>query len=260
MTSIGKLIAKLRNLPSVRFAPKDAVQPYIWVRHDEVLSTLTELEQALARESAAPLSPENEVALKALHAAAGKGPSAAPAAPECTCANNPLNSWPNLPHDKNCPLAARSSEAAPASKERSPAEIFRSIKGELRPPEDWADRSSERDAPAVPIDLSDILISMRTVLAFAQRPDGLGGNRIAPNVVATWIEKLEAIRISRDAIRREVLEEAARVIDQCNREGPYNAIQGASRIRALAAEPAGRKDQREDGGSTAADIANATFD
>ena len=35
-------------------------------------------------------------------------------------------------------------------------------------------------------------------------------------------------------VRAETLEEAAQVIDQCNREGPYNAIQGASRIRALA--------------------------
>lgn len=35
----------------------------------------------------------------------------------------------------------------------------------------------------------------------------------------------------------EALEEAAQVIDQCNREGPYNAIQGASRIRELIASP-----------------------
>jgi hypothetical protein len=33
--------------------------------------------------------------------------------------------------------------------------------------------------------------------------------------------------------RDEVLEEAALVVDHCNREGPYNAIGAASRIRAL---------------------------
>jgi len=71
----------------------------------------------------------------------------------------------------------------------------------------WAAHSSERDAPA---DLSDILISMRTVLAFAQRPDGIGGNRIAPSVVASWIEKLEALRSDRNAVRREALEEAVK--------------------------------------------------
>ncbi len=36
--------------------------------------------------------------------------------------------------------------------------------------------------------------------------------------------------------RANALEEAARVVDQCNREGPYNAIGAASRIRALKQE------------------------
>lgn len=40
---------------------------------------------------------------------------------------------------------------------------------------------------------------------------------------------LENLRIARNA----ALEEAASVVDQCNREGPYNAIGAASRIRAL---------------------------
>ena len=34
--------------------------------------------------------------------------------------------------------------------------------------------------------------------------------------------------------RKAAFEEAAAVVDQCNREGPYNAIGAASRIRALA--------------------------
>ncbi len=43
-------------------------------------------------------------------------------------------------------------------------------------------------------------------------------------------------------IRNAALEEAALEIDQANREGPYNAIQGASRIRALkSAATAGEK-------------------
>lgn len=33
--------------------------------------------------------------------------------------------------------------------------------------------------------------------------------------------------------REAALREAAEVVDQCNREGPYNAIGAASRIRAL---------------------------
>ena len=35
------------------------------------------------------------------------------------------------------------------------------------------------------------------------------------------------------AITDEVLEEAAQIVDHCNREGPYNAIGAAKRIRAL---------------------------
>jgi len=37
-------------------------------------------------------------------------------------------------------------------------------------------------------------------------------------------------------IRNDTLEEAAKVVDQCNREGPYNAIAAAKRIRALKSE------------------------
>lgn len=33
---------------------------------------------------------------------------------------------------------------------------------------------------------------------------------------------------------KEAIEAAASVVDQCNREGPYNAIGAASRIRSLA--------------------------
>jgi hypothetical protein len=33
--------------------------------------------------------------------------------------------------------------------------------------------------------------------------------------------------------RNEVIERCASVVDQCNREGPYNAIAAAPRIRAL---------------------------
>lgn len=36
--------------------------------------------------------------------------------------------------------------------------------------------------------------------------------------------------------RNAALEEAAAVVDQCNREGPYNAIGAAARIRALKAK------------------------
>lgn len=36
------------------------------------------------------------------------------------------------------------------------------------------------------------------------------------------------------AHRLAVMEECAAIVDQCNREGPYNAIGAGSRIRALA--------------------------
>ena len=42
-----------------------------------------------------------------------------------------------------------------------------------------------------------------------------------------WIK--EGIGCDRD----EVIERCAAVVDQCNREGPYNAIAAAPRIRAL---------------------------
>lgn len=35
------------------------------------------------------------------------------------------------------------------------------------------------------------------------------------------------------AIWNEAIEAAAKIIDECNREGPYNAIGGAKRIREL---------------------------
>ncbi len=41
--------------------------------------------------------------------------------------------------------------------------------------------------------------------------------------------------------RAEAIEAAAQVVDDCNSEGPYNAIGAASRIRALATTPAPRE-------------------
>lgn len=46
----------------------------------------------------------------------------------------------------------------------------------------------------------------------------------------------ERVQATYDAIRNAALEEAALVVDQCNREGPYNAIGAARRIRALKRE------------------------
>ena len=50
---------------------------------------------------------------------------------------------------------------------------------------------------------------------------------------ANWM-KGEWIKAECDAIRAQTIEECAQVVDQCNHEGPYNAIGAASRIRALA--------------------------
>jgi len=43
----------------------------------------------------------------------------------------------------------------------------------------------------------------------------------------------ESFPMQGESERDRALEEAAQVVDQCNREGPYNAIGAASRLRAL---------------------------
>jgi hypothetical protein len=48
-----------------------------------------------------------------------------------------------------------------------------------------------------------------------------------------WGGTRDAIASALSAARAEGLEQAAKIVDQCNREGPYNAIGAASRIRAL---------------------------
>lgn len=47
------------------------------------------------------------------------------------------------------------------------------------------------------------------------------------------VEMLQLIADHRITARSEALEEAAKLVDQCNREGPYNAIGAAKQIRAL---------------------------
>lgn len=44
----------------------------------------------------------------------------------------------------------------------------------------------------------------------------------------------KAILAALETTRREAWEEAAKIVDQCNLEGPYQAIGAAARIRALA--------------------------
>jgi hypothetical protein len=61
-------------------------------------------------------------------------------------------------------------------------------------------------------------------------------------IKASYAHKYGAAAICHDLERAFALghefgvERAAAVVDQCNREGPYNAIGAASRIRALAIE------------------------
>ena len=47
--------------------------------------------------------------------------------------------------------------------------------------------------------------------------------------------------------RERALEEAAQVVDECNREGPYQAIGAADRIRALASAPETPAQENDDG-------------
>lgn len=52
----------------------------LWIRRDDVVAALLKWQAG----QAAPVATQLASTL-------------------CTCANNPLNSWPNLEHDKNCP-------------------------------------------------------------------------------------------------------------------------------------------------------------
>lgn len=52
-----------------------------------------------------------------------------------------------------------------------------------------------------------------------------------PNAGKTVRQLIEDIKRT---ARGEAIEEAAAIVEQCNREGPYNAIGAAPRIRALA--------------------------
>jgi hypothetical protein len=45
-----------------------------------------------------------------------------------------------------------------------------------------------------------------------------------------------AVQAQCKAIEAATIERCAQVVDECNREGPYNAIGAASRIRALASQ------------------------
>lgn len=55
--------------------------------------------------------------------------------------------------------------------------------------------------------------------------------------VPELLTNLATLRKQLENARSEALEEAATVVDQCNREGPYNAIGAAKRIRALKGQP-----------------------
>lgn len=61
------------------------------------------------------------------------------------------------------------------------------------------------------------------------------------------MERDLAVLLTRRSLeaREGALEEAAKVVDQCNREGPYNAICSAERIRALSKEGHGGPHQLE---------------
>ena len=52
-------------------------------------------------------------------------------------------------------------------------------------------------------------------------------------VMNAWREEMWRLREQLSEARDAALEEAADVVDQCNREGPYNAILAAKIIRAL---------------------------
>jgi hypothetical protein len=49
-------------------------------------------------------------------------------------------------------------------------------------------------------------------------------------------EQSAIIALAVKTARERMRERCAQVVDQCNREGPYNAIGAASRIRALELE------------------------
>jgi hypothetical protein len=53
------------------------------------------------------------------------------------------------------------------------------------------------------------------------------------NSAGNSYQLIDSLTVLLKSVVANALEEAALEIDQCNHEGPYNAIQGAGRIRAL---------------------------
>ena len=230
MNSIEKLIAKWRIRGKLTVDPGFRV---IYTSHAD------DLEQA-ARESAAPLSPENEVALKALHAAAGKGPSAIPAAP--------VDEFPgcNRCQQDNIVtvrvLTGFSGEfeylcGDCVSKEY--AQLWHEIESAS---------SSERDAPAERWTCPDC--------GYDSMPYPPKDYHICPKCMVEFgnDDRKTKLLSDRDAVRREAFQEACDSIQKAidvwktwETDDGYQAIQTAlgimDRIRALAASPAGRAEQ-----------------
>jgi ElaB/YqjD/DUF883 family membrane-anchored ribosome-binding protein len=70
-----------------------------------------------------------------------------------------------------------------------------------------------------------------TGAAILLREAGLGTAAIEKTQAQIKDVYAEAIKI--DDAHNAAIEAAAQIVDQCNREGPYNAIGAASRIREL---------------------------
>ena len=66
-----------------------------------------------------------------------------------------------------------------------------------------------------------------------------GERRAVKHEALEWLRAWQKEGAGSD--RNEIIEMCARVVDQANREGPYQAIAAASRIRALASAPAGQQ-------------------
>ncbi len=78
------------------------------------------------------------------------------------------------------------------------------------------------DLVSVPLSVAEI----RALLTLSPAPEGDGLQSAGQHPSTGWRE-------GRDA----GLEEGAAMVDRCNREGPYNAIGAADRIRALKYRP-----------------------
>lgn len=91
--------------------------------------------------------------------------------------------------------------------------------------------SSELRSPMTVPPLFDQYVTLLDDWRNADHEDSIGLWRTH---VCTLLDGIKILRVQLTSARQAAIEECAAIVDQCNHEGPYNAIGAASRIRKLA--------------------------